>query len=189
MKILLQTIIALTLVTTVHAQDADGWKTIFDGKTLTGWSPTSEANFRVEAGTIVVDSGPQGLLIHDDIYTNYEFTCEFQSAKGTNSGVFLSTQKKPKSVKDDCYELNIASADNPFPTGSLVGRKKYADAVEDDQWHAFEVKVEGSHVTVKLDGKLVLDYTAEKPSSGNQIGLQKNSGRVAFRNIKVKKLP
>ncbi len=32
---------------------AEGWIQLFDGRTLFGWSPASDANWRVEDGTIV----------------------------------------------------------------------------------------------------------------------------------------
>jgi len=165
------------------------WTTIFDGKTLNGWKSTSDANWRVEAGTIVVDEGMGGLLIHEDTYKNYELDVEFKAAKAANSGVFLSTKEKPRNLTTDCYELNIAPPDNPFPTGSLVARKKVEGAGETDAWRRFEVRVADGRVTVKLDGKEVLDHRARPPAVGIRIGLQKNSGRVAFRNIRVRKLP
>ena len=167
----------------------EGWVTLFDGKTLEGWESTSDANWRVDSGAIVVDEGAGGFLLHEDSYVNYELRVEFKAARGTNSGVFLNTTKKPENLKTDCYELNIAPPDNPYPTGSLVARQKVEGAGEADGWRTFEVRVEDGHVTVTLDGKRVLDYQADPPSSGNRIGLQKNSGRVAFRNIQVRKLP
>jgi len=181
-------LILLALGCITPAEESE-WVTIFDGKTLTGWRAASEANWRVEDGAIVVDDGERGLLVHQDRYENYELIVEFKAASGTNSGVFLSTKEMPAKVTEDCYELNIAPPDNPFPTGSLVGRKKYGDAGEKSAWRKFEVRVEGKRVIVKLDGAEVMDYTADKPAGGTLIGLQKNEGRVAFRNIRVRKLP
>lgn len=169
-------------------KSTEQFSTIFDGKTLKGWKATSNANWRVEGGAIMVDEGERGLLLHKDTYENYELTIEFKAAKGTNSGVFLNTLPKPASVTEDCYELNIAPPDNPFPTGSLVGRKKIEGAGESQEWRKFEIRVLKGHVTVKLDGRQVMNYQPEKPASGNRLGLQLNSGQVAFRNIRVKNL-
>jgi hypothetical protein len=178
----------LILSTPVIADDA-GWITLFDGETLSGWKSTSDANWRVEEGIIVVDEGEIGLLVHEGTYQNYELTVEFKAAKGTNSGVFLSTKEKPGNLTTDCYELNIAPPDNAFPTGSLVAREKVEGAGETDDWRKFEIRVENGRVTVKLDGETVVDHRADPPSEGDRIGLQKNSGRVAFRNVRVRKLP
>ena len=177
--------LVVVLISASVAAGAD-WVSLFDGKTLNGWKPTSEANWRLEDGVIVVDGGQGGFLLHEGRYENYELEVEFKAAKGTNSGVFLNTKPKPKSLTADCYELNIAPPDNPFPTGSLVARKKVEGAGEIDGWRKFEVRVEKGRVTVKLDGKQVLDYQSETPSSGDRIGLQFNSGRVAFRAIRVR---
>ncbi|MBL6764073.1 MAG: DUF1080 domain-containing protein [Verrucomicrobiae bacterium] len=181
---------ALLLLLTSLASVSTGaeWKTLFDGRTLDGWKPTSDANWRVENGAIVVDSGQRGFLIHEDTYDNYELTVEFKAAKGANSGVFLNTKHGKLNLTEDCYELNIAPPDNPFPTGSLVARVKVGGAGESDAWRRFDVRVVGGHVTVKLDGKQVVDYRAKTPASGNLLGLQLNEGRVAFRNIRARKL-
>ncbi len=184
----LTALFVLFIITCASSQEAK-WTTLFDGKTLSGWESTSDANWRVKDGTIVVDEGEGGLLLHEETYKNFEFRVEFKAAKGTNSGVFLNTMLKPKKLTEDCYELNIAPPDNPFPTGSLVARAKVEGAGESDEWRKFEVRVENGRVIVKLAGRQVVDYQAETPSRGNRIGLQKNSGRVAFRNINVRKLP
>lgn len=162
------------------------WETLFDGRTLAGWKATSDANWRVEDGAIVVDSGARGFLIHKDRFQNYELTVEFKAARGANSGVFLNTKHGNLDLTQDCYELNIAPPDNPFPTGSLVARAKVEGAGETDTWRRFDVRVENGRVTVRLDGKEILDYRGEKPASGNLLGLQLNQGRVAFRNIRVR---
>ena len=186
---MLPTLLIALLPLAFAQTEAEGSRSIFDGKTLTGWRATSKANWHVEDGAITVDSGERGFLVHEARYTNYELEIEFKAARGTNSGVFLNTTEKPKKLTEDCYELNIAPPDNPFPTGSLVARKKFADAGETDGWRKFEVRVKDGHVTVKLDGTPVVDYHAESPATGDLIGLQLNSGRIAFRNIRVRTLP
>ncbi len=178
-------ILALTcLFIPLHAD----WVSIFDGKTLEGWTNTGDANWRVENGAITVDEGKSCLLVHEDTYKNYELNLDFKAAKGCNSGIFLNTVRKPKNVGRDCYELNIADPTNPFPTGSLVKQIKYEGAGETNTWRRFEVRVLKGKVTVKLDGQQIVDFQANPLSTGNLLGLQKNSGRIAFRNIKVRRI-
>ncbi|MCA9174558.1 MAG: DUF1080 domain-containing protein [Planctomycetales bacterium] len=166
----------------------DGWIALFDGHSLFGWQAHSEANFRVEDGTIVVDDGPKGLLCTTTRFQDYELHLEFRAAAGTNSGVFLRTPGKPTNPSSDCYELNIAPADNPFPTGSLVGRKQATGFVRDGQWQTFDVVVDGAKVRVQVDGKQALEYLDPAPLSGGFIGLQKNEGKVEFRNVRLRPL-
>ncbi|HUG67991.1 MAG TPA: DUF1080 domain-containing protein [Pirellulaceae bacterium] len=167
---------------------AQGWISLFDGETLFGWSPSSAANWRVEDGAIVVDQGEQGLLCTTTQFSDYVLHVEFRSAPGTNSGIFLHTPLKPKDPEVDCYELNIADSDNPFPSGSLVKRSKAAGDFDSDGWQAYDVTVLADKVNVNLDGAQVLEYTDPKPLRRGHIGLQLNQGKVEFRNIKLKPL-
>ncbi len=169
---------------------ADGWIALFDGKTLFGWQPHSQADWKVEEGAIVVSGGEKGLLCTSVRFSDYILKADFKAAKGTNSGIFLRTA--PVVGKDDittrCYELNIAPSDNPFPTGSLVGRQKAKEVPESDEWQSYAVTVDGAKVNVKLNGQEVLSYEDPRPIGRGHIGLQLNEGRVAFRNIKLKPL-
>jgi hypothetical protein len=170
---------------------ADGWILLFDGETTFGWTAANKANWSVADGAISVSSGEKGLLHTTTQFANYELRVDFRSAKGANSGVFLRTLAVVEDPATDCYELNIADAEtNPFPTGSLVGRKKATGGGENDSqdWQTFEVTAEGGRFVVKLDGRAVLDYTDPKPLGRGFIGLQLNSGQVEFRNIKLRPL-
>jgi hypothetical protein len=99
---------------------------------------------------------------------------------------------EPKNPAGDCYELNIAPPENPFPTASLVGRQK-ASLPEDEfpaagRWHSFEVSAEGGRITIVLDGKRVFEYGDDSPVRIGHIGLQSREGGVAFRNIRLRPL-
>ena len=164
----------------------DGWIALFDGETLFGWRPQPSANFRVQDKAIVVERGGQCLLCTTTQFADYVLKVEFRCDETTNSGIFLRTSPKPGNVKRDCFELNIAPPDNPFPTGSFVGRKKYEGHKPDGEWHQYEVTMEGNKATVKLDGTVILEYEDDDAVGRGFIGLQHNSGYVAFRNVKLK---
>lgn len=171
---------------------AEGWISLFDGQTLYGWKPTSNADWQVTDGAIVVGSGEPGFLCTTTQFSDYVLKLDFRSDKGTNSGVFLHTApnltRAGTDVETECYELNIADSDNPFPTGSLVKRKKAEGEFESTEWQSFEVALEGGKVTVKLDGEQILEYDDPTPPQRGHIGLQLNEGKVSFRNIKLKPL-
>lgn len=171
-----------------EAEWSDGWIRLFDGQTLFGWQAGSDADWQVEDGAIVVRAGEKGLLCTSAEFSDYVLRVEFRADAGTNSGIFLRTPLRPTDPTSDCYELNIAPADNPFPTGSLVGREKVTIDTQDDGWRQFEVTVDGARVTVMLDDHQVLDYTDPQPLGPGRIGLQLNEGTVAFRNLRLKPL-
>lgn len=167
---------------------AEGWVSLFDGETFFGWRPPPKGDWRITEGAIVVTEGDVGLLCTTSQFSDYVLRVEFRCDPSTNSGIFLRTSPDPKDVKRDCYELNIAPPENPFPTGSLVGRKKVEGVGADDQWHNYEVTLDGPRVQVRLDGETILAYDDPQPIGRGYIGLQHNSGRVEFRNVKLKPL-
>ena len=169
-------------------EQADGWLLLFDGETMFGWKPVGKVNWAINDGVISASEGEVSLLRTTTQFSDYIFTVDFRADVATNSGIFLRTSPKPAVVDRDCYELNIAPQDNPFPTGSFVGRKKLEGAPNDGEWHHYEVSMNGGNITVKLDGEEVLVYDDPKPLGKGYIGLQHNSGKVEFKNVKLKPL-
>ncbi|HEV3416227.1 MAG TPA: DUF1080 domain-containing protein [Pirellulales bacterium] len=168
---------------------AEGWIQLFDGETLFGWSPGSKADWKAADGVISVTSGKAGLLHTNSEFGDFVLKVDFRAPKETNSGIFLRTPAVPKSPTVDCYEANIADPSiSKFPTGSLVGRKKGTVDKFSTDWQTYEIRVEGDHFTLKLDGAVVCDYTDPKPLGRGFIGLQYNTGKAEFRNIKLKPL-
>lgn len=177
--------------TLTAAELADGWISLFDGQTLFGWKAHSKADWAVKDGAIKVTGGEKGLLCTSVQFDNYVLKCDFRAAKDTNSGLFLRTAPVlgMDDVKTKCYELNIAPPDNPFPTGSFVGRLKGKEVPERaGEWQSFEAALDGSKCTVKLNGETVLEYTDPAPAHRGYIGLQLNTGACEFKNIKLKPL-
>jgi hypothetical protein len=170
---------------------ADGWIALFDGQSLFGWQAHSKADWQVKDGAIAVSAGEKGLLCTTVPFDNYVLKADFKAAAGTNSGIFLRTAPVVgmDDIKTKCYELNIATPDNPFPTGSFVQRQKAKEVPERaGEWQTFEVTLDGPKATVKLNGEEVLSYDDPAPIGRGLIGLQLNTGAVEFKNIKLKPL-
>lgn len=167
---------------------AEGWILLFDGQTLFGWNAVTEANWTAADGVISVSAGQPGLLCTTSQFGNFRLKVDFRSAEGTNSGIFLRTSPEPDDVTTRCYELNIADRDNPFPTGSFVARQKAQGVHDSTEWQSYDVTADSGHFIVRLDGQVVLDYTDPTPLGRGFVGLQLNSGKVEFRNVKVRPL-
>lgn len=174
-------------------QAHEGWISLFDGHSLFGWRLNPEAaNWTVADGVITAEAGPIDLLCTSVPFADYELKIDFRMDPGGNSGVFLRTPMKPAGPTKDCYELNIADQHpQGFTTGAFVGHKATdSPIVGSGGWKTFHVVAEGPKFTVDLDGERVLDYiddAVDRPPSG-LIGLQKNEGKVEFRNILLKPL-
>ena len=169
-------------------QASAGWIRLFDGNTLYGWEIAGRADWRVEEGTIVVESGDRSLLCTSLPWQNFELKVEFLAGPKTNSGIFLRTPLKPTDPATDCYEVNIAPDDNPCPTAGVVKRQNAELAAPQSfgDWKEMTMKLEGNQLQVWLNDELVCDYTDPLGLPPGRIGLQHNSGRVAFRNIRLR---
>lgn len=169
----------------------EGWIRLFDGQTLMGWSPSDSANWHVVDNTIVATNGTNSLLCTSVPFSDYELLLEFRAEENTNSGVFLRTPLVPTDPARDCFELNIAPKDNPFPTGSLVFRQKRNESVAaptPNTWHSLKALVKGTHVTTWLDGEQTCDYQDTTNLKSGLIGLQFREGKIEFRDIKLRPL-
>ncbi len=166
-----------------------GWVSLFDGVSLFGWDVPSDGNWRVEGACIVADDGPVSLLTFPFCFGDFELRCDVHLEPGGNSGIFLRSAANPRDPKTDTWEMNICDSHASFPTGSIVGRHRAAGvpAVE-GAWHTFRIRCHENRVQVWLDDAPITDFTDDSPFVRRRgtIGLQKNSGRAAFRNIFVR---
>lgn len=172
------------------AEDLDlGWIRLFDGQSLLGWKATSDVDWKVENDHIVATKGEPGFLLTEVRFSDYEIELEFQADEKTNSGLFLRTSNDVKDPAKDCYEINIAPVDNPFPTGSIVGRAKVSEQVtapESDQWHSLHALVDQDHIQVWVNGQQAADYKDTTGLAAGKIGLQFREGAIRFRNIRLR---
>jgi hypothetical protein len=202
MKFVIGTLSVVVFFSAVNAQEAqllerelldDGWIQLFDGQTLYGWKPTGEAEWEVAGEEVRTTGEKPGFLMSTTRWADYVLHVEFKTPDAkTNSGIFLRTPLEPRNPAADCYELNIAPPDNPFPTASLVGRQisSFANEVFPDPggWHTFEVTAHGERIAIVLDGERVFEYSDASPVRIGHIGLQSREGPVAFRNVRLRPL-
>ena len=166
---------------------SEGWIALFDGASLFGWQAESNANWHVASGTLQATGGDPGLLRTTAEFADFELHVEFRSEQKTNSGVFLRTTAEPQDPTTDCYEINIADrGTNPFPTGSIVGRLKAKVSPATHAWQVMRVRAEGPRIQVWIDGQAVANYHDPRPKLRGAIGLQKNQGRIEFRNVRLR---
>ena len=203
---LVATLVAIAFVRPVAAQD--GWISLFDGKTLDGWTTIGGVRWTVVDGALSAEPAkqpitptgdskqtwPQGFLRSVATFADFEMTAEFWSEEDTNSGLFIrcAAPAKPGAL-GSCYEINISDPHATTPTGGIVGvhsplpyRVKSAG-----KWSRFDVLADGPHLVVKVNGETLTDARDEKLKDG-AIGLQAGgptgSGPVKFRNIRIHRL-
>lgn len=181
--------------TTRSKPDEEGWISLFDGRTLSGWSSEQGSTWHVSGGVLIGDAGEDGWLRSSQEFGDFLLRIEFRNQPKGNSGVFLRATRA-SNVSDPSnpagsYELQIYNEDEKWPTGTIENFMPRLVPVNPapNQWHSYEVEARGDHLVATLDGTKVLDGHDSKFKSGF-IGLQHHKdNKVEFRNISVKRLP
>ena len=192
--ILITGVFAIAQAPQPKAREA-GWIPLFDGRTLSGWHPEGDAQWRTEGGALVSDQGGDGWLRSDKTYGNFLLRIDFRNSPKGNSGVFLRATRETN-AKEHCnpaggYELQINNEDPKWATGSIEDVIQRIAPVNPapNEWHTYNVEVRGDRIVASLDGKKVLDGHDSKIASG-YLGLQHHKGmKIEFRRISIKPLP
>jgi hypothetical protein len=159
-----------------------------DGKTVPLW--------RVEDG-ILIGSGPASHLFSEkDDYENFEYRVEAQINDKGNSGQYFRTKYGPNFPAGYEAQINATHGDK-IRTGSL-----YLPAVKEvlvleaphkpDEWFVQEVKAEGNHIIIKVNGKTTVDYKDPKSTyKKGHFALQGHDPGtvVKFKKVEYKELP
>ena len=156
-------LLSIALGISAHAQD--GWITLFNGKDFTGWKVGSNASsFSIEDGTIKV-AGPRAHLFYEGpvknhMFKNFEFKAQVKTTPGSNSGIFIHTTYQEDGWPALGYEVQVNQSHTDYKrTGSLYNVIDVKDTfVKDNEWYTEYVKVEGKHITIKINDKVVVDY-------------------------------
>lgn len=190
-----------------------GFKPLFNGKDLTGWTLVSKSGsgYRVENGAIVCPEDGGGNLFTEEEFDDFVLRFEFKLSPGGNNGIGIRAPLagdiaysgmeiqildhdhekykgwlKPFQRHGSVYDVIPAQADNLKPAG---------------EWNVEEISAKGSKIQVTLNGKLITDAdlsTVTDPEvlkkhpglqrKGGRIGFLGHGSRVEFRNIQVKRI-
>jgi hypothetical protein len=181
-----------SLTTKAAAQEA-GWTTLFDGKSMDGWSPVGQSNWHIADGVLIVDKmeGKEaGYLVTNKLYKNFIVRVEFWSSDDANSGIYFRCLDPKKITDRTCYEANIFDQrpDPSYGTGAIT---RYVEVnpmpKAAGKWNTYEVTANGRDITVVLNGQ-----TTAKMRNGmfdeGPIALQHGAGAIKFRKVEIKPL-
>jgi hypothetical protein len=170
----------------------EGFVSLFDGRTLTGWHLMNGAKFVVENGIIKHDVG-HGWLRSDKEYSDFNLRLEFRFMKPRqDGGVFLRAGKEGKDWPDKKYEVQVENS----PRMAMVFGVQHDLNVElvqkvlkpDGEWNEYDIKIVGSRIEVRLNGELVTTSNSADALKRGYLGLQGEDGLHEYRNIRIKVL-
>jgi hypothetical protein len=204
----LMALAACFLTSSIHAEDKAGeWKNLWDGKTMEGWKASEHKDsWKIEDEALVCH-GERSHLFYvgdDKPFKNFEFECEVMTTPGSNAGIYFHTKYQETDwprYGQEC-QVNVSHSD-PKKSGSLYGVVDVLNPpLKDNEWYKTWIKVDGKHITIKVNDTTTVDYTepegkeAFSPSFERRLGegtfaLQAHDpeSKVYFRNLKVRRLP
>ncbi len=152
-----------------EAEVKDGWKLLFDGKTMSGWRAYKQENM---AGWSVVDGAmtkerPTGDLVSTAEYADFELVFDWKLAPGGNAGVFVRATEEYNKVYWSATEYQLLDdpahpdGKNPLTSAgaayglypSIAGTVRPAG-----EWNTSKIVARGNHIEHWLNGVRMITY-------------------------------
>lgn len=196
----------------LRGTDPDGFKSIFNGKDLSGWAGSTDA-CRVTDAAIEWMRGKGGTLYTEEEFADFVLRFEFKLPPGGNNGLAIRYPGKGNpaydgmtecQVLDDNYDKVKGNKLDPRQVhgsayGMVAAQRGYHHPI--GEWNYEEVTVKGSTIKVELNGTLILEadlskvteFMANKSHPGKDrksghFGFAGHNEPVMFRKISIKPL-
>ncbi|MBS1508094.1 MAG: DUF1080 domain-containing protein [Bacteroidetes bacterium] len=166
------------------AQKTEGWKLLFDGKTLNGWQNfkgRKNNTWEVANGTLHCkalnekvkgDGDERGDIMTADEFENFEFTCEWKiSPKGNSGIIYRATEEFDQPYYSGPeYQLIDDLGYTPQQTDVHLTAANYDMHATTPktlkpvgEWNSTKIVVNGKHVEHWLNGQKVVEYELGSP--------------------------
>lgn len=185
------------------ASQEDGWVSLFDGSTLSGWTKgggKADSKWDVVDGAIVGSGKASMLYSPKGDYKNFRFRAEVKINDHGNSGLYFRSPTNGGSFSDG-YEAQIDSThSDPIRTGSVYGfLHVYKQLVPPDTWFTYEVECVDRnwrglicpHIRVWVNGELLFQLIERtKAWDKGYFAFQQHDpgSKIEIRKIDVKEL-
>lgn len=144
---------------------AEGWVSMFDGQTLTGWRASEDARaFAVLDGNILIRGTARAHLFYETVpwLENFEFKAQVYCYPVVNSGIYFHTLYKASGWPSKGFECQILNThkNEKSKTGSLYGvMDEVRNLVKDNEWFDYFIRVKGKRVVIKINDETTVDWT------------------------------
>lgn len=191
--------------TLTERQKADGWKLLFDGKTMDGWQsingPSAPTRWIVKDGILQVNNPDMERtrfgsdLITTEKYENFWLSVDFKIGQGVNSGIkyFINPGLYGGgNASVGCEFQVLDDVRHPDAKAGKNGNRTIAslyDIIPSDksdmwfnlgQWNTAWVIVRGAHVEHWLNGTKVVEYDRDTDEFKAKVAESKFKGFEGF---------
>ena len=216
MKIFLTAVCALVFVScaTSESKTEAGFVSLFDGKTLNGWTLVQKTGpgYFVKDGAIVSPADGANDLFTVKEYSDFVLRLDFKLTPGANNGIGFRAPLESGEIAYIGNEIQILDDSSPqyahLKSGQNCGslyrifEAKRGAVKPPGEWNRYEITANGRHITVVLNGKKVVDGNVNTVRDAEvlrthpgmlrargHIGFLGHNSTVEFRNIRIKELP
>jgi hypothetical protein len=207
MKPIIQITAVLFFITRIAtAQTEEGFQSLFDGRTFSGWQPATEHTntWTIEDGALVAHGDRCHLFYVGDEkpFINFELKVDVMTEPHSNGGIYFHTRYQATGWPTNGFECQVNVSHSDWKkTGSLYDIANLGNTpAKDNEWWTQDITVQGGKVTVKINDVLVLEYTeppgaqpgkvfARKLGEGS-FALQGHDPKsvIHYKNLRVKRL-
>ena len=163
---------AAELNTLTDQEKSDGWKSLFNGKDLSGWRQFGKQaapgpGWVVQDGVLKkLDKQKGGDIITEQKFDDYEFFWEWLVKPGANNGVKYLVSDARKGAPGPEYQMiddkgakDIGAAKHLTATFYDVLPRQVDSSVKPaNEWNSSRIIVKGNHVEHWLNGVKVLEF-------------------------------
>jgi hypothetical protein len=190
-----------------------GWISLFNGKHFTGWKIGGDkSTFTIKDGAMVAN-GPVAHAFYDGPvknhdFKNFELMVDVMAAPNSNGGIYFHTEFQETGFPRKGFEVQVNNTHrDPIKSGSLyhvkdIGADEIKGITKDNEWFTEHIIVQDKNVTIKLNGKEVVNWTQPADWNGGREGAGRviGHGTIAFqghdpnstvyyKNVRIKPLP
>jgi len=192
------------------SRGAEGFQSIFDGKSLAGWAGPVD-NYEVVEGSIRCRPNKGGVIYYNKEFSDFVARVEFKLPPGGNNGLAIRYPGQGDTAYQGMCEIQVLDDSSPKYAkidprqfnGSIYGmvaaKRGYLRPV--GEWNFEEVTVKGSRIKVELNGTVIVDadvsqvttFMADRPHPGKDrtagfFGFAGHNEPVEFRAVAIKPL-
>ena len=161
--------------TLTAAEQAAGWRLLFDGTTMTGWHGYKSAampnGWRVDNGLLMKDSSVADILTTDQ-FGDFEFAMDWRIGTGGNAGIFYRGTEEYEHIYWSAPEYQLLDDPNAPDgknrlTSAAAAYGLYAAPAgivrPAGEWNTTRIIARGAHVEHWLNGQKVVQYELWSP--------------------------
>lgn len=199
-------VLALLVSTQSMAQE---WKSLFNGKDLTGWKQLGgKAVYKVEDGAIVgytVSNTPNSFLVTEEEYGDFVFETDIFLSDPMNSGIQFRSLSKPdyQNGRVHGYQMEIDPSDRGWSGGIYDEARRdwltfpelnpqAKTAFKMGQWNKYRIEAVGNHIRTFING-IPVSYLVDDVTPKGFIALQVHSiydkmkpgMKIKWKNIRI----